>query len=328
VNLPRFFYHRPTTLNQALELLMQLGDNAKVIAGGTDLLVNMKRRLSPPAHLISLSRVKTINQISENSSELVIGAGLLLADLAKSAVIVEKYPAISEAVSLVATQQIRNMGTIGGNIFQNTRCLYYNYSRVFQKTIAPCLKRDGNVCHAVPGSKRCFAVYQGDLGPVLMALRGRAILHSINGVEEIPLEDIFTGDGKTPFSISHNTILAGIRIPISGYRTFARYKKFRQRDGMDFPLPGVAVKIEWNGIGIVGVRICLTGVWSAPVLVRKVEELQVDNLTPPAIKELAETAYNAAHPVPNLEDDPVCRRLMVRVLVEEILTEARRIWKE
>lgn len=328
MNLPRFSYHRPATLSQALELLMQLGDNAKVIAGGTDLLVNMKRRLSTPAHLISLSRLKTINQISENSSELVIGAGLLLADLAKSAVIVEKYPSISEAVSLVATQQIRNMATIGGNIFQNTRCLYYNYSRVFQKTIAPCLKRDGNVCHAVPGSRKCFAVYQGDLGPVMMALRGRAILHSINGAEEILLEDIFTGDGKTPFSIPNNTILAGIRIPVSGYRTFARYKKFRQRDGMDFPLPGIAVKIEWNGNGIVGLRICLTGVWSAPVLVRKVEELQVDSLTPPAIKELAETAYNAAHAVPNLEDDPVCRRLMVRVLVEEILMEAKRIWKE
>lgn len=328
MNLPRFSYYRPTTIKEALELLMRLGDNAKVIAGGTDLLVNMKRRLSPPARLVSLSRLKAISQISVDSNELVIGAGLLLSDLAKSVIIAGKYPAITEAASLIATQQIRNMGSIGGNILQSTRCPYYNHSRVFQKVIAPCLKRDGKVCHVVPRSRKCFAVYQGDLAPVLITLHGRAILYSISGVEEIPLEEIFTGDEKSPIAIPPPTILTGIKIPISQYRTSAYYQKFRQRDGMDFPAPGVAVAIEWNGKGIIGLRICLTGVSSAPFLVRKIEDLQVNSLTPKLIKELAETAYNAAHPVPNLEDDPDRRKFMVRVLVEEILIEAVRIWKE
>ena len=316
------------TLDQALELLTQLGDTARLIAGGTDLLVHMKRRLSPPGHLISLSGLKTMDQISVASGELVIGAGILLSNLIKSAVIAEEYPVIRETASLVATQQIRNMGTLGGNIFQNTRCLYYNCSRVFQKIIAPCLKRDGEVCHATSGSRRCFAVYQGDLAPVLIGLRGRAVLHSVTGVEEIPLEEIFTGDGKKPFRLSHHAILTGIRIPISKDRIFARYKKYRQRDGMDFPSPGVSVTFVRNGKGLLGLRICLTGVSSSPVLVKKVEDLDVDRLSARSIEELAKTAYHEAHPVENLEDDPDHRKSMVRILVEEILSEAGRTWKE
>ena len=167
MRIPRFYYHAPGSMEELSQLFKDLKEDAKLLAGGTDLLVRMKERLITPTHLISLSNIKGMDEYAyDDKNGLVLGAGVNLSSLSQHPIVLEKYPALAKAASMVATHQIRNMATIGGNIFQNTRCLYYNRSFLWGKAVIPCFKRGGNICHVVENSKRCFAVYQGDLAPV------------------------------------------------------------------------------------------------------------------------------------------------------------------
>lgn len=326
MRIPRFEYHAPETIDKAFGLLKKLGEKASLAAGGTDILVSMKQRLITPEHVISLSGISGMDRIFFDSRKrLIIGARVSLTQLSRSPLLRDHYPAIARAAYLVATGQIRNMATLGGNICQNTRCRYYNRTYEWQKTVIPCFKRGGNICHVVKNSKRCFAVYQGDLAPAIIALNGKVTLTSPEGTKQMPLEEIFTGDGKAPFNMSHNTILTDIEIPASGVPHLSLYRKYRIRDGVDYPLAGVAIGLQRNGDGINTMRICITGTWSSPVLVKDVEKLIAGNdLTRTNIKKLAEAAFNAVHPLDNAEDTPVHRREMVRLMVEEMLTELSR----
>ena len=184
--------------------------------------------------------------------------------------------------------------------------------------VPACIKRGGDVCHVVPGSTRCFAVYQGDLAPVLIAVGARVTFVSTDKAEEVPLESLFTGDGRKPFRNAEGTILARISIPCSS-PTVLRYKKYRLRNGIDFPLAGAAVALFMNNDVIAGIRVCLTGVWPSPVLVNKAAEIACNrSLDAAAARDLADAAYEAAHPLPNLEGSPEQRRYMVRRMVRDI----------
>jgi 4-hydroxybenzoyl-CoA reductase subunit beta len=324
LRLPPIEYHTPDSIDEALRLLLAYGHDAALCGGGTDLFVRMKERLSTPSHLISLANVQGTREISFNPlAGLELGAGVTLSDLMGSAVILARYPGLAAAASLVATRQIRNMATLGGNILQNTRCCYYNRSAEWRKAVAPCFKRGGEVCHVVEKGKRCFAVYQGDLAPLIISLGGSAIVLSEGGAEEGPLEEVFSGDGRSPFQRFGNRILTKIRIPVpEGY---SAYKKFRLRKGMDFPLAGAAVSLSFSGQTINDLRICLTGISSSPVPLREAGEIALGRrLTTDLIGELANRAYTSAHPLANLEDSPAHRKSMVRILVEEILEEAEK----
>jgi 4-hydroxybenzoyl-CoA reductase subunit beta len=264
-----------------------------------------------------------MDEISFGSKKgLIIGARASLTQLSRSPLLHDHYPAIAQASYLVATGQIRNMATLGGNICQNTRCRYYNRTYEWQKTVIPCFKRGGNICHVVKNSKRCFAVYQGDMAPAIIALNGKVTLTSPEGTKQMPLEKIFTGDGKAPFNMSYNTILTSVEIPASGSHHLSLYRKYRMRDGTDYPLAGVAIGLQKNSKKIDTMRICITGTWSSPVLVKDVEKFIAGNsLTRTIIKELAEAAFNTVHPLDNVEDTPVHRRETVKLMVEEMLTE-------
>jgi 4-hydroxybenzoyl-CoA reductase subunit beta len=324
LRLPRFEYHGPNSIDEASRLLSTYGNDAVLCGGGTDLFVRMKERLATPSHIIALANLPNIREISYDPlAGLELGTGVTLSALIGSSVILANYPAIAATASLVATRQVRNMATLGGNILQNTRCCYYNRSAEWRKTVTPCFKRGGEFCHVLEKGNRCFAVYQGDLAPLILSLRGTATLVSEGGAEEQALEDLFSGDGRSPFQKFGNKILTKIRIPIPPHNTYSAYKKFRLRKGMDFPLAGAAVALSFNGETINDVRICLTGVSSAPVLIKETKELALGKgLAPDLIGELARRAYTSAHPVANVEDSPSHRRSMVRILVEEILEGA------
>jgi len=158
----------------------------------------------------------------------------------------------------VATTQIRHMATLGGNLFQETRCLYYNRSTLWRKTVPACFKRGGNVCHVVPKGNRCFAVYQSDLAPLLVALGSTAILFRDGKKEEAPLWSLFTGEGKSPFKHRESLLCAGIRIPPLAEGSHAAYRKYRLRNGIDFPLAGVAVAVSTKAGRIEELNLCLT----------------------------------------------------------------------
>lgn len=314
MNLPRFAYHAPASLNECIALLADLENDAQVVAGGSDLLIRMKLRLTTPGHLVSLTRIQELAEISYDENKgLIVGSGVILSDLVASPLINEKCGVLARTAELVATKQVRNFATLGGNVLQGTRCAYYNRSPVWGKAVARCIKRGGKECHVVPKSKRCFAVYQGDMAPILIALGARAVVISKNAQEEVGLETIFTDDGGTPFRDLSGKIIMHFIIPASSLTMQSAYRKYRLREAIDFPLAGVAVALERDR----GPRICLTGVQSSPVLLSTTSTaIPIDRKL---ARELGNFAYGAVHPLRNLEGEPSHRRSMVRIMVEDIV---------
>ena len=291
---------------------------------GPSFFVRMKYGLARPSHVVSLADVDGLNEISyKNGGGLVLGAGVRLERLLRNTAVREKCPSIAEAASLVATRQVRHMATLGGNLLQHTRCLYYNRSTTWGKAVPACVKRGGDLCHVVPGSKKCFAVYQGDMAPVLITLGAAGLPSSSgSGEEELPLESVFTGDGKFPFRNTEGKVLARITIPDAPHPRIVRYKKYRLRDGIDFPLAGAAMALSMDGDRIAGLPICLTGVSSSPVLVTNTQDPASGKKPSNAlVGELGRKAYEAAHPLPNLEGSPEERRAMIRCMVEDMVQE-------
>lgn len=321
MNLPHFIYRAPVSLKECANVLAYQDSNAQVLAGGSDLLVRMKLRLVKPDCLVSLSHIPEMKQITYDPEKgLLIGAGVTLSSLSKNPLIVENCRAIANTAELVATKQIRNTATLGGNVLQNTRCMYYNRSPVWGKSIDPCFKRGGGKCHVVFGSKRCFAVYQGDMAPLLIALNATALIVSKDTTETVPVESLFSNNGREPFQDAAGKIITHFIIPKSSLNGHAAYRKYRLRNGIDFPLAGVAAAVNNTG-PVNDLRICLTGIASSPVLVPGIEEMaKGQSLCKELAREAGEFAYTAAHPLANLEGDPARRRLMIRILTEEILT--------
>jgi 4-hydroxybenzoyl-CoA reductase subunit beta len=321
MKLPHFTHHSPVSVQECTEILADSKNESQIIAGGSDLLVRMKLGLTSPDYLVSLSKITELKQIDYSPERgLTIGAGVTLAGLATNPIVREKCPAIAKAAELVATKQIRNVATLGGNVLQNTRCQYYNRSTEWGKAVAPCLKRGGTLCHIIPQGKRCFAVYQGDLAPLLIALNATAMMPSQDQAREIPLVSLFSNNGVEPF-----TDVAGIimhfTIPESSLDSQSDYKKYRLRNGIDFPIAGVAVALKSNNGLVEDLQVCLTGVASSPVLVSiDGETVEGKLLNNALVKEVSKLAYGATHPLPNLEGNPGRRRTMVRMMTEEILT--------
>ncbi|MCX8110481.1 MAG: FAD binding domain-containing protein [Syntrophorhabdaceae bacterium] len=324
MRLPYFQYHSPRSLKAAFMLLKKIDGKGLIMAGGTELLNRMKFRLIEPEHIISLSIIKNLGNISiRENQEIEIGTMAKLTDIAHFFEEIKPYKALHEAAYQVASMQIRNMATIGGNIFQDTRCMFYNRSRDWQRVVPPCHKRGGNICHAIKNSKRCLAVYQGDMAPILIALKAKAVFYTPDVFYEMPVEEVFSGNSREPFITGDKKILTSINLAPPERNLFSTYRKYRIRDGVDFPLAGIAVALHKDGDTVANLRLCLTGVAPQPVIVRDVENIaNGTKLTEKIIKEIAEMAYNAAHPVANLEDTPDNRRFMVRQIAYDLLMEA------
>ena len=321
MKLSPFQYHAPTSLSGCARLLQSYGEEAVLAAGGTELFVRMKLGLVKKAHLVSVSEIKGIDAVSvDKKGALILGAGATVSALTNSSIVRKNSPALAQAAALVATTQIRNMATLGGNILQETRCFYYNRSAAWRKAVPACFKRGGDVCHVVPKGKKCFAVYQGDLAPLLIVLGSTATVFRNGKQEETPLENLFTGDGKFPFGKGEGPVLTRVHVPPMEKGAHAAYRKYRLRSGMDFPLAGVAIMIRKKAAVIEDLKVCLTGVASAPIVVSKASELaQGKNLTAELVAKIADAAFRAAQPVGNVESSPSHRRAMVRLMAEEIL---------
>ncbi len=312
------------TLNSLLKLQKKLKENAIIMAGGTELLNMMRLRLIKPEHIISLSNIKGLNRISATKDKTIeIGSTSKLTHIASFFEKSDAFRAVYEAAIQVGSQQIRNMATIGGNILQDTRCMFYNRSREWQKIVPPCHKRGGNICHAVKNSKKCFAVYQGDMAPALMVFMAKAVFFTPYGIHEMPIEKLFSGESIKPFSIGENSILVSIKLPHLEKGLFSTYKKYRIRGGLDFPLAGLAVALSKDGDTIINLRLCLTGIASQPIMVNEAEKTtQGKILNEALIEKVAQMAYRTAHPVANLEDSPEKRRFVIRQMVYDSLKEA------
>jgi len=325
MKLPAFGYFNPKDIPSVLELLSYHHQGGALLAGGTDLIVRMKQRLTSPHVIINLKDVEELRGIRKaKDGSLIIGALTRISELLDSPVIKKKYPGLYQAAEAVAAPPLQHMGTVGGNLLQETRCLYYNQTDMWRRSKPVCYKAGGDTCNAVKGGQHCFATYQGDLAPMLIALNARVVLAKKGESRTLPLEDLYSGKGKHPFKKDADELLESILLPSPARQTLCRYEKLRLRRALDYPLVGVAVCFTLSGdkktcqTG----RLVLTGVGSGPVIVDDNTLMKHAEVSEEWIKELSEAAYKMAKPVPNVLTPPAYRKRMVRVLTRRALTRA------
>jgi 4-hydroxybenzoyl-CoA reductase subunit beta len=314
MRLPWFEHRAPDSVQEAARILAGEGPNAMLIAGGTDLLPNMKRRQMAPKLLVSL---KKIEEMRRNGATL--GAATTLTEIIGK----KELPlGLRQAAHQVATVHLRNMGTIGGNLCLDTRCNYYNQNYEWRKAIDFCLKKDGDICWVATASKRCVAASSTDCAPALMALGARVKLVSSSGEREVALEDLYNNDGIDYLKRRPDEILTEIRIPPGFMST---YWKLRRRGAFDFPVLGVGAALKMNGEkNVEEARIALGAVASRPFLVDKAGEfLKGKKLTDDVIEETSRLVASRAKPMDNADLDLYWRKDVTVQFASYALRELR-----
>jgi len=322
MRLPYFAFHAPATVREAADLIAS-SPGAMLVAGGTDLLPNMKRRQQVPPTLVSLRRVAELKEIT-NGNGLTLGAGLTLSGLVREARIRERYAALWQAASSVATPHLRNMGTLGGNLCLDTRCNYYDQNYEWRKAIDFCMKKDGAICWVATGSPKCLAVSSTDTAPALLALGATVVLTSVDGTREIAVSDLYRNDGIEYLTRRPNEILTGVRLPrLDGWRS--TYWKLRRRGAFDFPVLSVAAAVKCGAGGMVEeARLVLGAVSSRPIETPAAAATLVGQpLTDDGIARAAELAAKPAKPMDNTDFNLLWRKRVVREFVSYALRELR-----
>jgi 4-hydroxybenzoyl-CoA reductase subunit beta len=258
VPLPEFTLARPRSLAEAAALAACEG--ARLLAGGTDLLANLRRGLEAPQTLVCLDRIPGLAGIEKSPLGLRIGALVSLAELAESPGIPD---ALKEAARAVGAPAHRAAGTLGGNLCLDTRCVYYNQSEEWRRSNGYCLKRGGTVCHVAPRGNVCRAAFTGDLAPALLALEAEAEIFRAQGRDVRPLANLYRDDGARPLTLAPGEILAAVRVPARQVRS--GYAKARRRGAIDFPLAGVAIALALSEGRVAHLRVALTGTNSSPI---------------------------------------------------------------
>ncbi len=320
LRMPRFDFHRPSSLEEAAALLTELGPTAVPIAGGTDLVPNMKHRLLEPDHLVSLKGVPEMRGIGLLDEQwLTIGAGESLSTVATHKLVRRAVPALAEAAGQVAGPQLRNMGTIGGNVCLDTRCTYFNQTHFWRQALGFCLKKDGDTCHVTKVGKKCVAAHSADTPPVLMTVHAELDLHGPDGPRTVSADDFFLPDGIWNSRRRPDELLVRIRIPLKKRRT--AYAKLRQRKSIDFPLLTVAVAAEIERDGAVrSIDGVVTGLGARPRRLTGWDDIVLGKaLDGETIAQLAERAHAQCRPLENMIVDPDWRRAMVPVYVRRAL---------
>jgi 4-hydroxybenzoyl-CoA reductase subunit beta len=305
MRLPRFRYLAPRTLAEATAVLGDLGPDAALLAGGTDLLPNMKRRQQTPAALVGLRGVAELRARSGGpAAGLTLGAMTRLSEVAADRELAAAWPALARAASLVGTPPLRNVGTLGGNLCLDTRCTYWNQTHEWRRAIGFCLKRDGDTCWVAPGSSRCWAVSSTDTAPVLCALGAEVTLASREGGRRVAVADLFADDGIQHLTRRPGEILAAVHLPAPGPGERATYLKLRRRGTVDFPVLGVAARVRLDAGGTVeAASLFLGGVGSRPQRARDAEAFLVGRslADPETVEEASRLVAQVAKPLQNTD---------------------------
>jgi 4-hydroxybenzoyl-CoA reductase subunit beta len=323
MRLPNFQFRAPASVREAADLLAASGD-AMLVAGGTDLLPNMKRRQQVPATLVGLRHIAELRTITDGDAR-TLGAGLTLTDLVRHPLIRRDHTALWQAAAQVATPLLRNMGTLGGNLCLDTRCNYYDQTYEWRKAINFCMKKDGETCWVAPSSPKCVAVSSTDTAPALLALGASVTLVSAAGTRQIALSDLYRNDGIHYLTRRPDEVLTAVHVPhLDGWRSV--YWKLRRRGAFDFPVLSVAAaaKIATDGT-VEAARIVLGAVSSRPVEApaAAIAALVGHPLTDDLIANVAELAAQPSRPLDNTDFTLVWRKRMTKCFVAYALRELR-----
>jgi xanthine dehydrogenase YagS FAD-binding subunit len=326
------YWNKPTqpifydakSMEEALSLLDDYKEEAKIIAGGIDLIGLMKNRIISPRILVNIKNIPHLDYVSETSEVLDIGALTLIGDIGRSSLIMSRHPLLSEVAQSVGSPQIRNMATMGGNLCQEVRCWYYRRSPITGISYNCRRKREDCVCyaidgenenHAILGENECFAVCPSDMATALLSLDAKIKTVSPNGGRVIPIKGFYTNLGNV---LKSNEIITGIQIPKVKLNTRQRYLKFRTRKTIDFPIVSAAVVMTMDGKSVSNVKIALGGVSSIPYqAVRAEEVLKGEWLTEAVAEKAAEASISGAMPLSkNGYKVRIVKALVKRVLLE------------
>jgi len=315
MSLPAFKLLRPRSLEQAVSYLVKHGDELMVLAGGTDLLPSMKQKLFAPAYVMDIRGIEEIQGIHVvPGTGVEIGALTPLSAIEDSEFIRRDYRVLHEAAMTVASPILRNMGTLGGNICLDTRCIWYNQSLQWRRSCGFCIKKDGDLCHVAPGGKFCWAAFSGDTPPALLCLGAEIEIVGPEGLRRIALKDFYTNVGDARMKLKRNEMLTRVFLPEASSGWKGSYMKLRIRGSIDYPLVGVAVACKKNGGPVEAARVAITAVNPAPLLVHGAEHAlvgkQIDEHTATVVGELA---AKMAKPLTTSALTPEYRREIVRV---------------
>lgn len=261
--LPGFQITRPLSVEDAISARRSHA-GSRFIAGGTDIVVNMRRGLSQPSLLIDLSGIDELDRIDVGAQGTAIGAGVTIAALMRHPTICERYRGLAEAAAGIAGPSHRVMATVGGNLCLDTRCVYYNQSEWWRKSNDYCLKYRGETCHVAPNGQHCHAAYTGDLAAALLALGAEVEIAGSSGRRRIPLQDLYIEDGRNHLALSEDEVIVAVHLPSDPPPS--TYQKLRVRKAIDFPLAGVAVALATDSTRVRTLSIGLTGTNSRPFL--------------------------------------------------------------
>ncbi len=333
---PDFRYHAARSVTDAAHALRDGGPEAMLLAGGTDLVPNLKRRQQTPGLLIGIRNLRELRRI-RNGKGLVLGSAVRLSEIAADRRVSRHYAALARAAGLVGTPQIRNMGTLGGNLCLDTRCTYYNQSYEWRQAINFCMKAPGAtgghacttptggaICWVATSSPRCWAVSSTDTAPALIALGARVTLVSSDGEREIPVEELYADDGMAYLTKRADEILTAVHLPPAEGGWRSTYWKLRRRGSFDFPVLGVAAAVRFGEGNVVSdARIVLGAVASHPVLVPESAELIGKPLSDDVVKAFAEAAAGHAKPMDNTDLALGWRKKVARLYVAGALRELK-----
>lgn len=315
MRLPKFEWIAPSSLRDASEILINEKERAKVLAGGTDLLIAMKQRILKPDYLIDLKNISGLSGIHKlPDGGAKIGSLTKLIEVATSGEMKQYYPSLAKAASSVGSYQIRNLGTIGGNLCLDTKCYYFNQSLYWKSPYDKCRKGGGYRCYVLPSSKRgCYALLSGDTVPTLITYKTKIRITGLKEERIIPLEEFYTGQGTDHLNLRPGEILSEIHIPPSnGIKTV--FFKYSPRNTIDFALASVAVSLERS---LNEARIVIGGVASAPQRIKEAEELVIQKSNGDISDEVSKLAATRVKIVSPIKGEVNYKREIIRLLVRD-----------
>ncbi len=299
MHLPKFEHQRPATVKETAELLKEYGSRAQIVAGGTDLYPRMKYGLLRPEVVISLKGLSAESQAKVLEGKLHLDAFMSLADVVRSPEVLERAPLLAEAALNVASNQIRHMATLGGNLCLETRCTHYNQSHTYQY-VEPCFKRDGDRCYLIPKGRKCQAVFMADTVPALICLDANIEIQSQTGIRQLAVGDLYTGDPLSPIALSEGELVSKVIIPDAAPNRGSGFTKFSLRGGMEFGAVTVAVLLDGTDEGGTcdKARIAVGSVLAKPVRAVKAEAaLNGEKLYDDLLREVAKRIATEVRPV-------------------------------
>jgi len=316
--LPDLRLARPQSVAEAIAARASAPD-AQFIAGGTDLLVNMRRGIRQPDILIDLKGIGELTGIDVGPAGLRIGAGASISEVARHPAIVGEFRSIAQAARQIAGPGHRAMGTVGGNLCLDTRCIYYNQSEWWRGANKFCLKSRGDTCHVAPQGQRCHAAFSGDLAPALLVLGATIDIATRSGRRRVPLGELYAEDGRAHIRLAPDELIVAVHVPLSPPPS--AYAKLRMRGAIDYPLAGVAVALAVADGAVRSLRIAITGTNSRPFVLDGTDELVGRAVDDQALQQIHHRVQRQVQPMRTTVASAHYRRLAAAALAARLAAE-------